>query len=63
MLIKNKEIAADIEKILESKKLEDYSVSESNMDMSSMMGSGLEVDIYGKDLDKLLKISEDVKEW
>lgn len=27
-----------------------------------MMGSGLEVDIYGKDLDKLLKISEDVKE-
>ncbi len=59
---KNKEIAADIEKILESKKLEDYSVSESNMDMSSMMGSGLEVDIYGKDLDKLLKISEDVKE-
>lgn len=33
------------------------------MDMSSMMGSGLEVDIYGKDLDKLLKISEDVKEW
>lgn len=59
---KNKEIAADIEKILEAKKLEDYSVSESNMDMSSMMGSGLEVDIYGKDLDKLLKISEDVKE-
>lgn len=59
---KNKEIAAEIEKILEEKKLEDYSVSESNMDMSSMMGSGLEVDIYGKDTDKLLKISEDVKE-
>ncbi len=59
---KNKEIAAEIEKILESKKLEDYSVSESNMDMSSMMGSGLEVDIYGKDTDKLLEISEDVKE-
>lgn len=58
----NKEIAAKIEKILEDKKLEDYSVSESNMDMSSMMGSGLEVDIYGNDLEKLLKISEDVKE-
>ena len=57
----NKEIAAKIEKILEDKKLEDYSVSESNMDMSSMMGSGLEVDIYGNDLDKLVKISEDVK--
>ena len=57
----NKEIAAKIEKILEDKKLEDYSVSESNMDMSSMMGSGLEVDIYGNDLDKLVKISEDVQ--
>ncbi len=57
----NKEIAAKVEKILEGKKLEDYSVSESNMDMSSMMGSGLEVDIYGNDLEKLLKISEDVK--
>ena len=57
----NKEIAAKIGKILEDKKLEDYSVSESNMDMSSMMGSGLEVDIYGNDLEKLLKISEDVK--
>lgn len=59
---KNKEIAAQIEKILENKKLEDYSVSESNMDMSSMMGSGLEINIYGKDTDKLLEISEDVKE-
>lgn len=59
---KNKEIAAEIEKILEDKKLEDYSVSESNMDMSSMMGSGLEVNIYGKDTDKLLAISEDIKE-
>lgn len=59
---KNKEIAAEIEKILDGKNLEDYSVSESNMDMSSMMGNGLEIDIYGKDTDKLLKISEDVKD-
>ena len=58
---KNKEIAAEIQKILEDKNLEDYSVSESNMDMSSMMGSGLEINIYGKDTDKLLEISEDVK--
>lgn len=58
---RNKEIAAKIEKIFEDKKLEDYSVSESNMDMSSMMGSGLEINIYGKDPGKLLKISEDVK--
>lgn len=58
---KNKEIAEEIKKILEAKNLKDYSVSESNMDMSSLMGSGLEIDIYGKDKDKLLAISEDVK--
>lgn len=56
----NKEIAAKIEKILSKKKLDDYSVSESNMDMSSMMASGVQVDIYGKDTTKLEKISEDV---
>lgn len=58
----NKKIAAKIETILESKKLDDYTVSDSNMDMSSMMGSGVEVDIYGKDADKLLEISDDVEE-
>lgn len=56
----NKEIAAKIEKILSKKKLDDYSVSESNMDMSSMMASGVQIDIYGKDTTKLEKISEDV---
>ena len=40
--------------------MDDYSVSESNMDMSSMMASGVQVDIYGKDTTKLEKISEDV---
>lgn len=58
---KNKQIASEFEEILDKYNLEDYSVSDSNMDMSSMMGSGLQVDIYGKDLDKLLKVSEDVK--
>lgn len=57
---KNKEIALELEKIFEDNKCEDYSVSESNMDMSSMMGSGLQVNIYGKDTDKIVKISEDV---
>lgn len=57
----NKKIAQKIEDILEKTDCEDYQVSESNMDMSSMMGSGLEVDIYGKDMDQLLKISDDVK--
>lgn len=56
----NKKIAKKIEDILEKCDLEDYSVSDSNMDMSSMMGSGLEIDIYGKDMDKLLALSEDI---
>ncbi len=58
----NKKIAAQIEEIFISHKCEKYSVSESNMDMSSMMGSGLQVNIYGKDTDKLIGISKDVME-
>ena len=59
----NKKIAKKMEKILEGmEELEDYSVSESNMDMSSMLSSGLQVNIVGDDLDTLLSISEDVKE-
>lgn len=57
---KNEEIATQIEKELDQLALEDYSVSKSNMDMSSMLGNGLEVDISGKDNDKLLEISQDV---
>lgn len=56
----NKKIAKKIEGILEECDLEDYEVSDSNMDMSAMMGSGLEIDIYGKDMDKLINISQDI---
>lgn len=56
----NKKIAKEIEGILEKCDLEDYEVAESNMDMSAMMGSGLQIDIYGKDMDKLINISQDV---
>ena len=56
----NKKVAAKIEKIFKDNKCEEYSVSDSNMDMSSMMGSGLQVNIYGKDTDKLIDISKDV---
>lgn len=56
----NKEIASKIEKIFKDNKCEEYSVSESNMDMSGMLGSGLQLNIYGKDADKLVEISEDV---
>ncbi len=56
----NKEIAKKIEGVLEKFSLKDFSVSESNMDMSSMLASGLTVNIYGKDHEKLLKISKDI---
>ena len=56
----NKKIASKMESVFKKNKCKDYSVSDSNMDMSSLMGSGLQVNIYGKDSDKLIKISEDV---
>lgn len=56
----NKRIASEIEEIFKKNQCEDYTVSESNMDMSAMMGSGLEVKVYGKNMDKVIKISEDV---
>lgn len=37
-------------------------IEESSMDMSSMMGSGLSMEIRGKDLDKLQTISEEIVE-
>lgn len=58
----NKKIASKIEKIFEENQCEEFTVSESNMDMSSMMGSGLQVNIYGKDNAKLIEISEDLME-
>ena len=58
----NKKIAGKIEKIFEENHCEEFSVSASNMDTSGMMGTGLQTVIYGKDIDKLEKISEDVME-
>lgn len=58
----NKKIAAKLEEIFKKHQCEEYTVSDSNMDMSSMMGNGLEVNIYGKDTEKLIKISDDVME-
>lgn len=39
----------------------EVNISESSMDMSALGGSGMQLDISGKDLDELLKISEDMK--
>ncbi len=56
----NSPVAKELEKICKDLKFKDYSVSTSNMDMSSYMSSGLTVNIYGSDTDKLLEISNDV---
>ena len=56
----NSPVAKELEKICKDLKFKDYSVSTSNMDMSSYMASGLTVNIYGSDTDKLLEISNDV---
>jgi HAE1 family hydrophobic/amphiphilic exporter-1 len=70
-IVLNDKAANDNEKVkasLESD-LQEYidkgceiSVSTSNMDLSSLGSSGLQVDIRGKDLDTLLSISEDIEE-
>ena len=56
----NGPVAKQLEKICKELKFKDYSVSTSNMDLSSYMASGLTVNIYGSDTDKLLEISNDV---
>lgn len=54
-------IADQIEKIMESDYADyEYSISTSNMDMSALMGSGLQIRIEGQDIDTLLSISEDM---
>lgn len=60
----NSKIAKQITAILEDKgdALEDFYVSESNMDMSALMGSGLELVIYGNNPEELIAISEDLME-
>lgn len=58
----NSRIAKQINAILEAQgsNLEDYTVSESNMDMSALLGSGMELKIYGEDPETLVSISEDM---
>ena len=56
----NSSVAEKLEEIFASKDLEEYTVTESNMDMSSLFGDGLEVLIYGDDPEELVAVSEDV---
>lgn len=56
-----KQIRQQIEKNTKDIPCEELTVNSSALGgMSSMMGNGLEVDIYGTDQQKLIKISEDV---
>ena len=57
----NEAIANEIAK--KTKKLDcEMNVSASNMDLGSYMGSGVQVDIYGNDLDQLQTVSADIAE-
>ena len=60
----NSQIAAQMREIFEAQgtNLEDFTVSESNMDMSALLGSGLQIKIYGEDPEQLIAISEDMME-
>lgn len=58
--LSNEELKKEIEKL--GKKLDgELTVNMSNMDMSALGGSGISVEIRGKDLDKLQEIAKDVK--
>ena len=55
------ELKAEILKRTEEIKDCEITVSTSNMDMSMLGGSGVQVEVYGKDLEKLQTISEDIE--
>lgn len=56
----NAKVGKQIEEALADMDLEEINVSLSNMDMSSLMGSGMQIDIYGSELDTMLSVSEDI---
>lgn len=55
----NSGVAAQMNEILAGETCEG-SVSTSNMDLSALMGSGLQIKIYSNDLDTMLRVSEDM---
>ena len=50
----NGPVAKQLEKICKELKFKDYSVSTSNMDLSSYMASGLTVNIYGRTTERII---------
>ena len=59
--VKNSEIKAEIEKIANDMGV-NLNVSESNMDISAIAGSGMEIIVKGPELDTLNTVSEEVME-
>ena len=55
----NRGIAKQMDAILLEEGCEG-SVSQSNMDLSSLMASGMQINVYGNDLDDILSASEDI---
>lgn len=58
--LSNKELQKEIEKVTKDVNGE-LTVNMSNMDMSALGSSGINVEVRGKDLDKLQEIAKDVK--
>ena len=58
--LSNSELQREIEKVTEDIKGE-VEISMSNMDMSALGNSGVDIQIKGKELDKLQEIAKDVK--
>ena len=56
----NSKIVKKVEKIIDKEDVEDFSVEGASMDTSQILGSGLQVDIYGNKDETLLDISKDI---
>ncbi|MBO4338049.1 MAG: efflux RND transporter permease subunit [Lachnospiraceae bacterium] len=57
----NARIASDLENLMAKNHEQcETVVTTSNMDMSALVGNGMEIDIFGEDLDQMLAASEDV---
>ncbi len=61
---KNNDVVADkLEAIMQDGYAEtEYTIATSNMDISALMSSGLQIHVYGEDIDSILAVSNDMVE-
>ena len=59
---KNNEVVAEkLEEIMQDGYAEtEYTIATSNMDISALMSSGLQINVYGEDIDAILEVSNDM---